>query len=436
MSDSLGARQSHSVSDDNPSHDFNMFYNGSVLGTSIDFNLDYLFSKNGVKQTSDEQSDNVSRNILSQSRIKNNMIAAKLILGREIWKGQFRLGAEAIGTNRHDDYTIDGTSIVSDSHSKLKETQMAAFAEYEKNTPVGVISLGARFENIDFKYYEDGIYIPEQSRNFKNFFPNVTLQTKVGNTMLSASYSVKTKHPTYTQLSSNVAYINRFMLQSGNPTLKDEKIHDVSAMGVWKWMQFMLSYQDDRDAIIYWDEAISSSSSIMLLRYKNLHSIKSLTTMIAMAPRIGIWTPQLSLALRKQWLSLETSNSTVALRKPILQIAFNNSLSLPLDITANIDMSYQSKGNYQNVYMYCNTYTMDLSFTKAFFKGALELNVKGSDLFYTRKDNTRMYGNRVEIIQENRFDSRELGVTLRYNFNASKLRYKGKGAGNSEKSRM
>lgn len=94
-----------------------MFYNGSVLGTSIDFNLDYLFSKNGVKQTSDEQSDNVSRNILSQSRIKNNMIAAKLILGREIWKGQFRLGAEAIGTNRHDDYTIDGTSIVSDSHS-------------------------------------------------------------------------------------------------------------------------------------------------------------------------------------------------------------------------------------------------------------------------------------------------------------------------------
>lgn len=285
MSDSLGARQSHSVSDDNPSHDFNMFYNGSVLGTSIDFNLDYLFSKNGVKQTSDEQSDNVSRNILSQSRIKNNMIAAKLILGREIWKRQFRLGAEAIGTNRHDDYTIDGTSIVSDSHSKLKETQMAAFAEYEKNTPVGVISLGARFENIDFKYYEDGIYIPEQSRNFKNFFPNVTLQTKVGNTMLSASYSVKTKRPTYTQLSSNVAYINRFMLQSGNPTLKDEKIHDVSAMGVWKWMQFMLSYQDDRDAIIYWDEAISSSSSIMLLRYKNLHSIKSLTTMIAIGAK-------------------------------------------------------------------------------------------------------------------------------------------------------
>lgn len=83
-----------------------------------------------------------------------------------------------------------------------------------------------------------------------------------------------------------------------------------------------------------------------------------------------------------------------------------------------------------------DTYSMDLSFTKTFFKGALELNVKGSDLFYTRKDNVHMYGNREEISQRNRYDSRELGITLRYNFNASKLKYKGKGAGNSEKSRM
>lgn len=47
-----------------------------------------------------------------------------------------------------------------------------------------------------------------------------------------------------------------------------------------------------------------------------------------------------------------------------------------------------------------------------------------------------MYGNREEISQRNRYDSRELGITLRYNFNASKLKYNGKGAGNSEKSRM
>ncbi len=47
-----------------------------------------------------------------------------------------------------------------------------------------------------------------------------------------------------------------------------------------------------------------------------------------------------------------------------------------------------------------------------------------------------MYGNREEISQRNRYDSRELGITLCYNFNASKLKYKGKGAGNSEKSRM
>lgn len=427
--------RSYTVSDNNPHHYLNMFYNGNVLGTSIDLNVDYLFGKEGKEQTSDEDGDDISRTILSQSRIKNNMIAAKLILGREIGKGQFRLGVEAINTNRRDDYTIEGTTIVSDSHSKLRETQVAPFVEYEKKTPIGMVNVGVRYEHVDFKYYEDGIYVPDQSRSFNNFFPQVSLGTNIGNTMLNLSYSVKTKRPTYSQLSSNVSYISRFSLQSGNPTLKDERIHDVSALSVWKWMQFMLSYQDDRDAIIYWDEAVPYSSSITLLQYKNLNSIKSLTAMVAIAPTIGIWNPQLSVGFRKQWLRLVRSNGTVSLGRPIAQISFNNSLSLPFDITANIDMSYQSKGHYQNVYTR-DTYSMDLSFTKTFFKGALELNVEGSDLFYTRKDNVHMYGNREEISQRNRYDSRELGITLRYNFNASKLKYKGKGAGNSEKSRM
>ena len=99
-------------------------------------------------------------------------------------------------------------------------------------------------------------------------------------------------------------------------------------------------------------------------------------------------------------------------------------------------MNYQSKGNYQNAYLTHPTYALDLSVTKLFFKGALELNIQGSDLLYLRKDTNRLYGNRLNVLQTNRYDSRELGITLRYNFNLSKKDYKGSGAGNSEKSRM
>lgn len=81
-------------------------------------------------------------------------------------------------------------------------------------------------------------------------------------------------------------------------------------------------------------------------------------------------------------------------------------------------------------------YALDLSVTKLFFKGALEVNVKGSDLLYLLKEANYLNGNHIYIQQTNRHDSREVGITLRYNFNLSKNSYKGSGAGNSEKYRM
>ena len=420
----------------NPTHNLTAFYNGTVLGTSVDLNIDYLLSRNSNRQNSQELSEATVRNILSKSYIKNKMLATKLLFGRQLFGGNLRLGVEAIYTNRCDDYTIDGTTVISDTYSTLKETQIAPFAEYERNSPIGQMNIGVRYEYVDFKYYNDGILEADQSRSFSNLFPYFSLATKIGNTMLNLSYTVKTKRPTYSQLSSNILYINRFSLQTGTPTLKPEHIHDVSAMAVWKILQFMLSWQHNSNSIINWDEAVPGSSAITQLEYKNLHCLNSLSAMVAVAPAFGPWHPQLSVALIKQWLQLETAYGAVALNKPVLQIGFNNSVSLPHDITVNLAMNYQSKGNYQNAYLTHPTYALDLSVTKLFFKGALELNIQGSDLLYLRKDTNRLYGNRLNVLQTNRYDSRELGITLRYNFNLSKKDYKGSGAGNSEKSRM
>lgn len=198
----------------------------------------------------------------------------------------------------------------------------------------------------------------------------------------------------------------------------------------------MVSWQHNNNAIIHWDEAEPNNSAITRLEYKNLHSLNRLLANIALAPAFGSWYPQLSVGIIKQWLQLETAYGIVALNKPILQIGFNNSVALPHNITINLAMNYQSKGNYQNVYLARSTYALDLSVTKLFFKGALEVNVKGSDLLYLLKEANYLNGNHIYIQQTNRHDSREVGITLRYNFNLSKNSYKGSGAGNSEKYRM
>lgn len=207
-------------------------------------------------------------------------------------------------------------------------------------------------------------------------------------------------------------------------------------MGVWKFVQFVCSWQDNRDAIIFWDEAVPRSSSITQLQYKNLTSLKSISTMVSVAPNIGIWSPQFTLGLRKQWLDLDTPRGSINLGKPMVQAGLDNSFSLPLGITANINMNYRSMGDYQNVHINRNSYTLGLLLTKSFFNGALDLKVEGSDLLHLNKDGNHMYSHRMDINQRNSYDTRELGITMRYNFNVAKSKYKGTGAGNAEKARL
>lgn len=422
--------------DTEPTHDLNAFYNGEMGGFCIDFNFDYLFSKKNTNQTAIENSLLSPRQVVSESGIRNNMFAAKLVLGHKLFGGNLNVGAEAISNNRHDDYTINGTSAISNSYSQLKETQVSPFLEYQKLLPIGQLNLGVRYEHIAFKYYENDVYSDEQSRTFDNVFPSVSFGTRLGKTMLRLSYSVKTKRPTYRQLSSNVSYLNRFSYQSGNPNLNSEHIHDVSLMGVWKFMQFMVSYQDNRDAIIYWTDEVPESSSIRVIRYKNLNSLKSLTAMVSLSPKIGIWSPQFTAGMVKQWLDLNTGLGVVKLNKPMFQVSLNNSFSLPWGMTANLDMAYQSTGDYQNVYLYRNTFALDCGITKSFLDNALTLKIAGKDLFHLRKDGNHLYSNRMELLQYNSYDTRELEVTLRYNFNVAKKKYRGTGAGNAEKARL
>ncbi len=426
----------YSDDDSKPSHNINAFYNGTIGGTSIDLNLDYLYNQNIANQKSIETNDKYSQEIVSQSKIRNSMFATKLVLGRQLFKGTIQVGIETIHNSRHDDYTLTGTNVVSNTYSKLNETQINPFAEYTKEQSFGKMNFGLRYEHVAFKYYNDGIYVKDQSHTFDNIFPYASVDTRIGKMILALSYSVKTKRPTYSQLSSNIFYINHFSLQTGSPDLKSEHIHDISLMGVWKFMQFMLSWQDNRNSIIHWDESVPNSSSITLLKYKNLSSIKSLSAMVAIAPNIGIWTPQLTLALRKQWLNLDTPQKVINLNKPIVQIAFNNNLSLPWGIDANFDMTYQSKGNHQNIAIERNSYTLNVYFTKSFFNDALNIKLEGNDLFYQDKNQIHMFSNRMDINQYNKYDSREVGITISYKLNTSRSKYKGTGAGNAEKERM
>lgn len=425
------------VDKNNPSHQLNAYYNGTLGKTTIDLNTDLYFSTNRAYAYSDEQSlEHDSRNINSKNRVSNKMVATKLVITSPLLGGNLSYGAEYINTHRNDDYEVNRTDLLANSYSKLEEQTASPFIQYARLTPIGNITAGLRYEYVRFKYYDAGIYQPEQSRSFRNLFPTISYGAKIGKVMAQLSYSVKTSRPSYSQLSNNVSYMNRFTRQTGNPYLDNETNHRVELSGVWKFIQFMVNYKDSRNAIIYWAEQIPGNEAITMISRKNVKSLKSMTAFISAAPKIGIWAPQINLGMQKPWFTLHTDVASYRLNRPIFMGNFNNAFSLPCGITLNVDYRYQSKGNTMNVYLAKEQHVLDVSISKSFLKDALTLEIKGNDLLYKCWDADLLYNQKMELLQVSKRGTRDLQLTLRYKFNTTRSKYKGTGAGNAELNRL
>ena len=425
------------VDKNNPSHQLNAYYNGTLGKTTIDLNTDLYFSTNRAYAYSDEQSqEHDSRNINSKNRVINKMVATKLVIISPLLGGNLSYGAEYINTHRNDDYEVNRTDLLANSYSKLEEQTASPFFQYARLTPIGNITAGLRYEYVRFKYYDAGIYQPEQSRSFRNLFPTISYGAKIGKVMAQLSYSVKTSRPSYSQLSNNVSYMNRFTRQTGNPYLDNETNHRVELSGVWKFIQFMVNYKDSRNAIIYWAEQIPGNEAITMISRKNVKSLKSMTAYISAAPKIGIWAPQINLGMQKPWFTLHTDVASYRLNRPIFMGNFNNAFSLPCGITLNMDYRYQSKGNTMNVYLAKEQHVLDVSISKSFLKDALTLEIKGNDLLYKCWDADLLYNQKMELLQVSKRGTRDLQLTLRYKFNTTRSKYKGTGAGNAELNRL
>ena len=425
------------VDKNNPSHQLNAYYNGTLGKTTIDLNTDLYFSTNRAYAYSDEQSlEHDSRNVNSKNRVSNKMVATKLVITSPLLGGNLSYGAEYINTHRNDDYEVNRTDLLANSYSKLEEQTASPFIQYARLTPIGNITAGLRYEYVRFKYYDAGIYQPEQSRSFRNLFPTISYGAKIGKVMAQLSYSVKTSRPSYSQLSNNVSYMNRFTRQTGNPYLDNETNHRVELSGVWKFIQFMVNYKDSRNAIIYWAEQIPEDEAITMISRKNVKSLKSMTAYISAALKIGIWAPQINLGMQKPWFTLHTDVASYRLNRPIFMGNFNNAFSLPCGITLNVDYRYQSKGNTMNVYLAKEQHVLDVSISKSFLKDALTLEIKGNDLLYKCWDADLLYNQKMELLQVSKRGTRDLQFTLRYKFNTTRSKYKGTGAGNAELNRL
>lgn len=417
----------------------NVYYVGKVGKLGIDFNTDWFWSKGNNKNNIDEHYQEVNSEIQNQlvnstTSKYNRLIASKMVLSYPLFGGDLSVGGEYSFTNRNTNYAIIPNTLADNVIDRIKEGMASAFVTYNRDFGKLNMEAGLRYENVDFKYYDDGKYMAEQSKTYGEWFPSLSLSMPIGNVQMQLSYAADINRPNYWVLRSGVQYSNHYTYETGNPFLVSEISRNTSYDLAYKWLTFNLTYEHVSDPIYQTVEMYKDNTTIGLMRMINGKSYNNVTSTLNLQPTFGIWHPMLSAMVEKQWFELETRDGRY-LNKPVAMFRFNNTFDTKWAMFS-VMMTYITKGYEENHYIYKPMFNTDLSIYKGFMKDCLTLQLYVSDVFGTNDSHIiGKYGKLKETIFDE-FSTSKISLTVRYKFNVTRSKYKGTGAGDSQKNRM
>ena len=420
-------------------HRTNFYYNGKVKNWSIDFNADGLWSDTKNTQVTKENvmegvNEAEDRSVTTIDTKKNELYAAKLVLSRPFAKGNLSFGAEYSHNKRNTTY-LNPEGIITNDEAMIKEGATSAFVEYAKAFNQLQVQAGLRYEHVGFDYYDAGKFVSEQSKNYTNLFPSITFSFPIKDVQVQLGYASDISRPAYHQLRSNTFYVNRYMYDKGNPFLMPSITHNVTLGASYKWMNLYVGYSHVKDDITNQTIAYSDDEpTIGLLTLLNCPAYDKLVAALNISPTIGCWTPQLGLAIQKQWYEGETPQGKERFNTPIGIITFRNNFKLPKGFLLDVNGSWTTKGYQNNIYLADDMIDVNASLYKSFLKDKLTLQLQAYNIFNPKQVATVYSG--IRVMQNTQVMHRQISLTLRYKFNTTRSKYKGTGAGESQKNRM
>lgn len=419
-----------------PRHYANLYYNGRIGKFSIDFNADYIWYKNREISLSNELSQTGdNRNVSTKSTNNNRMFAEKLVVSCPLWKGQIQVGEEYTNTRTTNLFAANIPE-VPDADNKVDESNIAAFVQIAQQFGRFNIGVGLRYEHVKFDYYEMGHLRDGQSKTYNNLFPSLNVATQIRKVRMGLNYSGKTVRPGYGQLDGAVSYINRLTFETGNPYLKPTKMQTVEYMAQWRQFFAQVSYIYFKDGVYHITEPYGTDGEATIIRTANLDHRHYLQAFVGGQFKVGVWQPRVNVGVMKQWLTLPVDGKPMKMNTPGFMFQWQNAVHLPFDIWLNMDVQLMTCSWDYNMKLSNTPWYVNAKIYKGFFNNAFSVTFEAKDLFNTSQNDTMMRNDAVKIVQKNYSSGRSVMLTLQYRFNTTRDRYRGTGAGNSEKSRF
>ena len=390
---------------------------------------------NRTTKETEISSFNPGRVFATDNDVDNRLLAGNIAAAHPVWKGELRFGTEISNIYRKDLYLSDA-DFVADNDTEIKETTSALFAEISQTFGKVSLSAGLRWEYTDSWYFLWGEKKDDQSRDYHNFAPTASISLPIGSVSTNLSYMRKTSRPAFEQLSSAVRYLDRYSYESGNPNLKPIYRDYVSLSSSWRDVVVEITYYSTRNYFMWQTSPYPGNPDATLLKMENMPRYNTFEAFINYSPSFfTIWRPTFMAGVVAQDFKLLHNGTVMKLNKPLWIFRFNNAIHLPWDMWLNIDFAAQTSGNGDNVYIK-SRWNCDLGLFKIFANDTWSMKLQFNDVFNTYRQQMTIYDALSETSINKTYDTRDLSLTIRYNFNAARSRYKGRGAVNAEKARF
>ena len=415
-------------------HQADIYYVGKVGHVGVDFNATYYAVKNRRNDEGFEISKELgNQEVHSSNRQNSDMWAGKLVVNIPLWKGNMSVGTEMSKTDSHGTF-LNEEQLVPSTKTDIHERNIAGFAQYGLVLNKWTVGLGVRYENIVRDYLSDGVKQDDVSRKYNNLFPNLSVSWNKGNWNWQLNVNEKIHRPSYRQLGNFMQFDNRFLYEGGNPTLQPEKVFNVEAMMLYKWLNVSVGYKYLKD-VMEWTKYIYPGKEFAYNTSLNFDHKQLLYATVHVSPKFGIFRPTWGFNYNQQFFDTKKYGASKALSKPLLSCSLNNNFSLSETMNAAIRLN-ASTTHADGFLMMKSGYSVNLQFDKSFANRTWIIYLSANDIFKTAKERWTMYGLGAGTTKDCYNYTRNISLQVTYNFNAKRSKYKGTGAGNEEKSRL
>ena len=420
---------------DRPQHEANIYYVGKAGKLGIDFNGSWIWKKNVRDQASFEHSLQLAdRTVTTHNENRNHMLAGKLVLTYPIWKGELSAGTEMSRSNSHGIYD-NVEQVVASSNDEIKESNIAGFAEYKMKLGDWSLNGGLRYETVTSDYYSFSQYQTEPSRKYHDLFPNLSVGWQKNKWGIQLGYDKRISRPNYQALNSNVQYDNRYEYEGGNPLLRPTIKQNIDLNVTYSWLNFTAGYSHSKDMRLNFGSLYQEGTEITIWTNRNFDKFESYHASLTASPKFGFYSPTLTLSYFQQNFDTQAYGLATKRNEPEWQINFRNWFTIDKTTKAMLYLHYSTSHDY-GFNHYAHEFNVNARVQKTFLDGNLTAAIFANDIFRNLRERWTGYYPVTTTSKDAYVYTQYIGASLTYNFNATRSKYKGTGAGNAEKNRL